>query len=329
MQDFSPSALETLHKAADASGRQLHLRVHPKVPENRLSIRMLQIAHVVAEGCGERIGLTIELGAHALTKPQLGIECDGRKNLTYLSAPEGAEAQPVLELLNGLLTANPTVNSRKAAVDQPADLQVFIAAGCPSCPHAVRAAAMIAVGNPQVSLSVVDAVEFPELAERWRVKSVPMTIIDDEVALNGVVSVMQLRRVLRERQGPDHERRMLEGLLEAGRFEDAGAECGSGRLRDAFAVLWRRSTFEQRIRLMLVAEHALEYDSSCLLELAPSLLPALRSDDRALCGDTADLLGKIGNDCAEKELRRLQADPDPEIREAADDALAHLTARDS
>jgi len=62
-----------------------------------------------------------------------------------------------------------------------------------------RAAYQIALVNHKVSAEVIEVNEFPELAQRYGVRAVPLTVIDDRVAIPGMV----------------HERVLVEQLLKA------------------------------------------------------------------------------------------------------------------
>jgi hypothetical protein len=50
-----------------------------------------------------------------------------------------------------------------------------------------RAAYQLALANQRVHPEVIEINEFPELAERYAVQAVPLTVIDDKVAIPGAV----------------------------------------------------------------------------------------------------------------------------------------------
>ncbi len=50
-----------------------------------------------------------------------------------------------------------------------------------------RAAYQLALANPQVHAEVIEVNEFPELAQRYGVRTVPLTVIADRVAIPGAV----------------------------------------------------------------------------------------------------------------------------------------------
>ncbi len=64
-------------------------------------------------------------------------------------------------------------------LDKPLHLQVFVTPTCPYCPRAVLLAHAMAMENPQmIRTEGVEAMEFPELADRFNVSGVPQTVIN-------------------------------------------------------------------------------------------------------------------------------------------------------
>ncbi len=60
----------------------------------------------------------------------------------------------------------------------PVHLQVFVTPTCPYCPRAVVLAHQFALESPMVEADMVEAMEFPELADRFDVSGVPQTTIN-------------------------------------------------------------------------------------------------------------------------------------------------------
>lgn len=61
----------------------------------------------------------------------------------------------------------------------PLHLQVFVTPTCPYCPQAVLLAHKMAMENPaMIRAEAVEATEFPELANQFRVQGVPQTVIN-------------------------------------------------------------------------------------------------------------------------------------------------------
>lgn len=82
-------------------------------------------------------------------------------------------------------------------LDQPVHLQVFVTPSCPYCPRAVLLAHQMAMENPQmIRAEGVEAMEFPELANRFNVRGVPQTVINSGAGI--VVGAVPEQNLLAE-----------------------------------------------------------------------------------------------------------------------------------
>jgi glutaredoxin-like protein len=89
-----------------------------------------------------------------------------------------------------------------AALDAPVDVRVFVTPTCPYCPQAVLLAHRLAFASDRVTASMVDASEFPDLADRYGVHAVPLTVINDTIRLEGAVPESDLQAELHA-MGPE------------------------------------------------------------------------------------------------------------------------------
>lgn len=109
--------------------------------------------------------------------------------IKYYGIPSGYEFSSLLEDII-MLGRNQTQLSsdmveKIKAVDHPVHLQVFVTPTCPYCPKAVLAAHKFAFLNPKIKADMVEATEFPHLSNKYNVKGVPRTIINEEEFLEG------------------------------------------------------------------------------------------------------------------------------------------------
>ncbi len=63
-------------------------------------------------------------------------------------------------------------------LEKPVHLQVFVTPTCPYCPQAVVLAHQMALESPMVEAEMIEATEFPELSNRFKVSGVPQTTIN-------------------------------------------------------------------------------------------------------------------------------------------------------
>ena len=74
----------------------------------------------------------------------------------------------------------------------------------------------------------------------------------------------------------------------------------------------------------MVLEEALGQDPEAIREMVPSIIELLFHEDSRIRGDMADFLGRVGDRRVVPHLERLTSDPDPDVVEAAADALEEL-----
>ncbi len=246
------------------------------------------------------------------------LDGQGRTVATWSAAPTGPEGPPFLELLTVLCGAQ--------WEGQPGGrpgVEVLIAAECPNCPNAVRAAVELLAQGLVSRLHVVDVRTFPAEARVRGIASVPVTICD-ELVLSGVRSPGELAGALESWGTAAWMEEVLAAHLAERRVDRAVALLEDGSGVGAFGVLWRRSSLATRLGLMLAAQMALENVPRALDGAIVSLVPLLESEAPPLRGDTAELLGWIGHPSAVPALRRLARDPHPELAAAAAEALERL-----
>ena len=72
-----------------------------------------------------------------------------------------------------------------AHLKEPVHIQVFVTPTCPYCPMAVRLAHRLALESDLVRADMVEAMEFPQLAIKYRVQGVPRSVINETIHQEG------------------------------------------------------------------------------------------------------------------------------------------------
>jgi hypothetical protein len=307
----------------------LSLTFHPGQGDSSFAAALAEVADAIQQAAAGRLVLDRGNGADLLASPALSLCGHGTGRIHYLALPEGQEAAPfvaaVLDLARGPSAATSDLAQQLAALGETTELIVFVTSTCPHCPQAVRAANAIAVASPLTTTFIVDAQHFPDLTQRFSVQSVPLTVLDRRFFITGVVQPSLLAERILARGTEKYESQLFRSLLAQGRLDDATKHLGSSGAATHFFAAWQESTTSSRMGLLLVGERALAADPGCLDDIVSDLLPLLRSEDVALRGDTADLLGRIGHPNARAELTRLLKDPNPDVAEIAAEALEQLS----
>ena len=112
--------------------------------------------------------------------------------MRFLGAPAGYEFMSLVEavILAGTGDSGLSEDSRKLVAEHvtgPIDIKVFVTPTCPHCPRAVTLAHKLAVENPHIRATCVEATEFMDLSRKYRVTGVPKTVINDTVEILGAV----------------------------------------------------------------------------------------------------------------------------------------------
>lgn len=319
-----------LKKALAGLPEPLELVFHPTSGRSALSEEMEAAALQIEQASGGAVRLRRAPPAerqHLPERPALSLGWRGKSNIHYLAIPEGPEVLPFIEALQALpagVAGHQEPWTRKlSGLRRPARLFVFMATTCPNCPRTVRAALQLSLVSHGVHSYIIDVQRYPRLGERYRIKSVPATVLDDGWTGVGMMSPAELVERILRRDDPDMDQEVFDSLVESGRLDDA-ADWLLDHGASAFAVAWQRATLSVRVALMLLAEKVLEKDRRALEGCVETLLESLDSDDAAQRGDTADLLGRLGDARALEPLRRLGDDPNPDVAEIARDAVDQL-----
>jgi hypothetical protein len=317
-----------VQEAAGKMTRPVTLRVYSTGACDRFETNLVNVARQIA-GVASKVVEFEETESPLLPgKPSISLAAGDVCNIHYLAAPEGPELDPFLDALVWLSSA--AVEPRSAAIEslgrlhEPVDLLALIAPVCPHCPGLVCKVLSFAAAQPLVAVTVADAVQFPDLAEKYRVRSTPTLIINGYGTLVGQVSEDRIVRLI---LGGDDEfplTPVFESMITAGRAEDAAVLLSQCDQPKAILPVYTGPQFAVRVGALVTMEEALDRDPRCLDPIVEDLCALLAHEEVALRGDTAQLLGKIGNPAALPSLERAVKDPDPEVREAAEEAIAIL-----
>lgn len=107
----------------------------------------------------------------------------------FYGIPSGYEFASLLEAIRMVgseqIALQPATRAFLAELTAPLHLQVFVTPSCPYCPRAVALAHRLAYASPYITADAIEITEFPELAERYHVRGVPRTMIDELVSVEG------------------------------------------------------------------------------------------------------------------------------------------------
>jgi len=246
-------------------------------------------------------------------------------NVVYAALPTGHQFPPFLKILETLGTAGPPISGDSALSDPSgAELLVLISDSCPRCPLVVVAAGMLACADRSILTCIADVMQFQEFVKEYKILSVPATVLDRQIVVTGAVTAERLMELIRSRGTPEFEVERILSLIERKNVAEAAASLASDAGRGVILDLLQAVEFSKRLSALVVVEKALEKKPDLVRAMVPSLLPMLSHEDARIRGDIADLLGKVGDPEVIPHLEPLTRDPDPDVAEAAADAIENL-----
>jgi glutaredoxin-like protein len=111
--------------------------------------------------------------------------------IRFYGTPAGHEFSTYVQDIINVSRADPglsqqTIESIKR-VDTDTRVQVFVTPSCPYCTRMVLMAHQFAMANGRIRADMVEALEFPELAQKYGVLAVPRTVVNEKYAVNGLL----------------------------------------------------------------------------------------------------------------------------------------------
>lgn len=103
--------------------------------------------------------------------------------------PYGYEIQTLIEAIVNVSRGKTDLSDKTkeilADIKAPVHIQVFVTLTCPHCPSAAAIAHKLAVESDMIRADVIDATEFPQLAQKYNVIGVPKIVINEKVEFIG------------------------------------------------------------------------------------------------------------------------------------------------
>jgi glutaredoxin-like protein len=97
----------------------------------------------------------------------------------------GALVDTIMDVSSGESGLAEETKASLATLERPVYIQVFSTPTCPHCPRAVRLAFRFAIESDKVRADGVEVTGYPDLARRYRVSSVPKTVVNDALEFVG------------------------------------------------------------------------------------------------------------------------------------------------
>ena len=251
--------------------------------------------------------------------------------LRYQAIPAGTEVGPFIEALQlkdmGTAQVEGTTAARLAEIDLPTHLVIYVSPQCKFCPGALHQLLPLLTLNPNMRLTVIDALHFPELAENDSIQSVPTLILEDQFRWTGTFQLNEIIEMVVNRDPSVLGPASLEMMLKEGKAGPlAEMMLKKAEIFPAFYELLIHAKWPVRLGAMVVMEEIIEKNPDLAIQTIKPLWQRFDKVDNQVKGDLVYILGQI----APKETTPLLAsilkgEYEAEVKEAARDALEQLS----
>ncbi len=151
----------------------------------------------------DKIKLSFE-DNHAEFKPSFELKGKNKGTIRFMGIPSGQEFATLLEGIIMTSTGQHHLTEETVTflqnLENPLNLKVFVTPTCPHCPASVFLAHNMAMVSDKVDASMVEAMEFPELSQKFNISGVPNTIVNDKEGFVGshpeTSAINEIKRII-------------------------------------------------------------------------------------------------------------------------------------
>lgn len=112
--------------------------------------------------------------------------------IRYFGIPSGYEFISILESIEVVSTGKTQLSKESIekikAINSQVHIQIFVTPTCPYCPSAVLIGQALAYINDNIKADMVEITEFPHLASRYNVRSVPRIVVNENYHFEGALT---------------------------------------------------------------------------------------------------------------------------------------------
>jgi glutaredoxin-like protein len=122
--------------------------------------------------------------------------------IKFYGIPSGYEFASLLEDIKMLGTGksglSAELENELKNINTNVHMQVFVTPTCPYCPQAVVTAHKFSYVNEKIKGDMVEATEFPHLSQKYNVRGVPRTIINESTFIEGAAPEQMVLQKVKE-----------------------------------------------------------------------------------------------------------------------------------
>lgn len=111
----------------------------------------------------------------------------------YYGYPRGTEwnnfLDDIIYVSRGENTLPYVVSEKLQKLDKKSQLKIFVSPICPYSLPVAKLGLKLAVASDNINVDIIDAVDFLEVSEKYDVRGIPMTVVNDENSFYGALDV--------------------------------------------------------------------------------------------------------------------------------------------
>ena len=255
-------------------------------------------------------------------------------NLRYMALPNDREMVPFLQSLlfrsKREVSLSPRSISALETFITPTRFEVLMSPACPHCPTVVGLVNQLALASTYVEATIIDVTLFAEYGQKYGIKAVPTVVIDGQDQLVGTISEdLLVDRLANSDPSSFHPDSFRKIIKEGDAERLAGMMVADGDLYSGSLELLADSDWSVRMGMMVVLEGVAERNPDLVRRAYPYILDLLENEDDNQRGDTAYLLGLIGDASVLDRLEVLLNDANPQVAEVAFEAVQRIRERET
>ena len=257
-----------------------------------------------------------------------------KPNLRYMALPGGREMAPFLQTLisrsQGETSLAEGTLSRLTTFITPTKVEVMVGPTCPHCPIVVGLVNQLALASIYLEVTIIDITLFADFAQKYSIQAVPTLVIDEKEQLVGNISEDLLVDKLTNQLSSTFHLDSFKKIVKEGDAEKlAGMMVADADVYKGALELLADPDWSVRMGMMVVLEEVAERSPDLVQRVYPCLVDLLDHGDANQRGDVAYLLGIIGNGSVLGPLKMLLNDRNPEVAEAAFEAVQQIQEREA
>jgi glutaredoxin-like protein len=139
---------------------------------------------------------------HVERAPVIAFVGERDYGIRFYGIPSGYEFSTLLHGIHsaghGQAHLDASTKTYLDGLKETVDYQVFVTPTCPYCPRSATLAIEMAVHSDLVNANIVEASEFPDLANKFEVMGVPLTVINSRERVEGAAPAQMIVDAMRK-----------------------------------------------------------------------------------------------------------------------------------